>query len=75
VLSQYLIAKDEEFKQIPSKNKKLSQDLMNLSCEFNAAEQQLQRQEQINIDSHKQVSNHYLTMWDLLDIVWPLKTK
>ena len=42
---------------------------MNLSCEFYASEQQLQRQEQINIHSHKQVSNHYITMWDLLDIV------
>ena len=75
VLSQYLIGKDEEFKGLTSKNTELSQDLTNLRSEFYESQKQLQRQEQIHIESHQQVSNHYLTMWDLLDTLWPLKTK
>ena len=68
MLSQRLSVKDEELKQITSKNKVLSDDLMKVTKKLSEVERQQQEQLQRNeqqqekvIESCQQVRNRYQT--------------
>ena len=67
MLSQRLSAKDEELKQISSKNMVLSDDLMKVTNKLSEVERQQQEQLQVNefqkqkvVESSEQVRKHFI---------------
>ena len=71
--------KDNEYNEMTLVLNILVEHGTHLESKCSAAEQQLQeqreKQEQQNVEHLNQVSNRYLTMWDLLYTVYPLNTK